>query len=90
MKIRTMGRSAKTLNQKAFEAVFCENTADARRNAGFTQQEIATVLGIERDLYKQYEKRNPLPHHMIPPFCIATRISPSDLYKIGKKRARAA
>lgn len=39
-----------------------------------TQKPICTILGIEQDVYKHYEKRSVLPHRFIPKFIAATGV----------------
>jgi len=34
-----------------------------------SQSEAATELGIETNTYSTYERRTPLPHHLIPKAC---------------------
>lgn len=59
----------------AYNAQFIARVKEAREAANFTQVQIATVLGITQDQYKQYETRSLLPHRYIAQFCAATRIS---------------
>lgn len=56
---------------------FLKRTKTAREGARFTQEEIARILQITQDVYKQYETRSLLPHRLIGPFCAATRVSES-------------
>ena len=72
-----------------FNASFIERTRFAREESGLTQQEIATILGIKQDTYKQYETRSPLPHRYVPAFCAATHISEAWLFT-GRERRRIA
>ena len=69
-----------------FKRAFLARTAQARTRAGFSQSEIAELLGIPQDKYKQYEKRSPLPHYLISTFCIATRCEPAWLFGLPAKR----
>jgi DNA-binding XRE family transcriptional regulator len=52
-------------------------TKEARESAGYTQEQVSTVLGIEQGRYKMYETRSPLPYHFIDPFCTLCRVSPT-------------
>ena len=61
---------AKSEYQKAFTA----RTKQARE-ARYTQDALANILGIFQDTYKQYEKRTLLPHYMISKFCAACGIT---------------
>lgn len=63
-----------------FNSDFCARTKKARKDAGYTQESIATLFEMDRDKYKQYEVRSPLPHYLIPRFCIATKVSPDWLF----------
>lgn len=48
----------------------------AAREARFpTQKPMLIILGIEQDLYKQYETRTVLPHKYIPKFCAACGVT---------------
>ena len=62
---------AKSEFQKAFTA----RTKQARKARGFTQAQISDILRISQDMYKHYEKRSLLPHHMIATFCIVCGIT---------------
>lgn len=71
-----------------FNTAFCRRTKEARGLASFTQESIAELFGMDRDTYKQYEIRSPLPHYLIPRFCIATHVTPAWLF--GFKAAKQA
>lgn len=60
-----------------YKAAFLQRTKEAREKANFTQDQIAKILQISQDTYKQYEIRSLLPHRYIGAFCTATRISES-------------
>lgn len=62
-------------NHTAVVSAFIARTKQARDRSGFTQAEIAKILGIKQDRYKQYETRSPLPHEFVAAFCAATRVS---------------
>lgn len=66
---------------------FLKRTKTAREGARFTQEEIARILQITQDVYKQYETRSLLPHRLIGPFCAATRVSEAWLIT-GQEAAR--
>ena len=72
-----------------FAAEFIARTKQARNQSGYTQTEMATILGISQGRYKQYETRSPLPHEFIPAFCIATRVNEHWLFT-GHARRLAA
>jgi transcriptional regulator with XRE-family HTH domain len=67
-------------NKKAFWESFCARVKLARERRGLTQEEVANVLDIAQGLYKHYESRSPLPHHLIPKFCLLCAISIDWLY----------
>lgn len=71
--------------KEAYNAAFMEATQALRERAGFTQEEIATVLRMQQDKYKQYESRTPLPHYLVTAFCLACRVEPSRLYNDADK-----
>lgn len=53
---------------------FIGRTKRAREASGLTQAEVGVALGnIGQDTWKQYETRTPLPHHLIPRFCLLVR-----------------
>ena len=45
------------------------------REARYSQDQICTILGIDRGSYKHYETRSVLPHRFIPKFVAATGVS---------------
>jgi hypothetical protein len=57
------------------KAHFIGRTVAARRARYETQKEICALLEVDQGTYKQYETRTPLPHRLIPKFCIATGVS---------------
>lgn len=57
------------------KAHFIGRTVAARRARYATQKEICALLEVDQGTYKQYETRTPLPHRLIPKFCIATGVS---------------
>lgn len=72
-----------------FHCEFIARTTLARETAGYTQQEISTILGIPQTTYKWYETRSLLPHRLIPAFCVATRVGVDWLFMgKGPRRAR--
>lgn len=73
----------------AFHKAFTDRTKQARIACGLTQAEIATILGITQDTYKQYEMRTMLPHRYVPAFCAATRVTEKWLFGSGGRREAA-
>jgi transcriptional regulator with XRE-family HTH domain len=51
-----------------FLAAMLARTRALRLKRGFNKKQMAEALGIPYDNYRQYEKRSPLPHHLIPRF----------------------
>ncbi len=74
--------------QAAYDVRFIERTKLARVRSGLTQAEIAKLLDMEQDRYKQYETRSKLPHQFVERFCLACRISIGWLVT-GKERLPA-
>ena len=48
-----------------YKEAFCVRLGALRRAAGYTQVEMANMLGIPRDTYAKYEKRSLLRHDLI-------------------------
>lgn len=53
---------------------------DLRESRGWTQTQAAQALGFPYENYKKYEKRDYIPHHLIPHFCLVMGISIEFLY----------
>jgi transcriptional regulator with XRE-family HTH domain len=53
-----------------FNRDFCARIRKLREGRGWTQLQMATALGIPLDRYRKYEKRSPLPHHLIERFSL--------------------
>jgi DNA-binding XRE family transcriptional regulator len=83
-----MSRTAS--NRTDFKSAFINRTAEARKSAGYTQNEIATILGIDQGTYKQYETRSVLPHMYVIRFCTACRIDVEWLYGYSEHVRRRA
>ena len=66
---------------------FIARTKLARERAGFTQDEIAEVLGMKQGTYKNYERNRPLPHRYVRAFCLACRVDPLFLYDMRAETA---
>jgi transcriptional regulator with XRE-family HTH domain len=76
------------MSTAAFKETFIARVKQARKEARFSQIEIAALLGIAQDTYKMYETRSCLPHYLIPRFCIACRIDVAELYGMTKSNRR--
>lgn len=70
-----------------FRDTFLSRVAKARAAAGHTQAEMAVVLGMKQDKYKQYESRSLLPHHLVAQFCTATKIDPAWLFGLPARQS---
>jgi hypothetical protein len=65
----------------------CQRVKESREAAGFkTQREMATALGIERDKYKQYEIRTPLPVELWEEF---SRLTGAEIYWLATGKHKA-
>lgn len=83
--MRPMARAA---TPAKFKIDFCKRLQSARIVAGFTQQEVAQKLGLDRDTYAKYESRSLLPHYLIPQVCELFGIEPTFLYTGMGERVR--
>lgn len=66
---------ADRMSETEEKAAFIRRVRMAREARFQTQRPILTLLELEQGTYKQYEKRTPLPHRLIPKFCAATGVS---------------
>jgi DNA-binding XRE family transcriptional regulator len=73
-----------------FLALFIARTKEARKRTGRSQTDMATILGIKQDRYKQYETRSPLSHEFIAAFCLATNVTEHWLFTGRKRRIAGA
>jgi len=71
---------AKDPSGTAFKTAFLIRTRVAREARPYTQDQIAGILGIAQDTYKQYETRSFLPHHLVAKFCVACGINATWLF----------
>lgn len=80
----------KPVNQ--FVSEFIDRTRRARDEHGFTQDEIAELLGISQGTYKNYETNRLMPHNLVPAFCLATRVDIAWLYtgRVPQQRLKPA
>ena len=73
---------------------FAARVSTARRHGGFTQQEIADLLGVQISTFAKYEKRanapspTMLPLWLVENFCLACRVR-IDWLITGKGRMQA-
>lgn len=66
---------AKSDGASAFKLKFLARVAAARDSQGFTQETMATALGMDQPKYSKYEKRSLMPHYLIEQFCLITHVS---------------
>lgn len=59
-----------------YKEKFMQRVRQARERVGYNQTEIAELLGLKQDVYKQYETRSLLPHRLIGKFCLITNVDP--------------
>jgi hypothetical protein len=57
-------------SEAAFNRAYCRRVKDLRRSKGWTQQQMATALGLPLDRYKKYEDRSPMPGYLVEPFAL--------------------
>lgn len=62
----------------------CERTKEARKDAGYTQDQMAEALNVEGWRYKKWESRSPIPHAYMIPFCTIVKRDPTWLLS-GKR-----
>jgi transcriptional regulator with XRE-family HTH domain len=51
-----------------FNDALCARVKALREGRGWTQDQMATALGIPYDRYRKYEYRTPIPHYLIEQF----------------------
>jgi transcriptional regulator with XRE-family HTH domain len=68
-----------------FRSDFCARTARARLAKNWTQQQMADALAVELSTYQKYEKRTPLPHHLVYRFCLICEVEMEWLFT-GRSR----
>lgn len=83
--MRPRARQPQRVPTAAYDQQFIERTRFARERAGYSQTEIAKLLDIPQDRYKQYETRSKLPYQFVERFTLACRIS-IEWLMTGKER----
>jgi hypothetical protein len=78
---------AESETETEYKQAFIERVRSARIATGEKQWQVAEVLGIPQDKYKQYEGRSLMPHHLISRFCLHVRVNTEWLMTGRGKRA---
>ena len=63
------GRAAASDEEVEFNAHLRQRIKQAREDAELTQAEVARILSISLNRYKQYENRSPMPLYLAVRFC---------------------
>lgn len=61
-------RMAITPDEARFNDELCARVARLRAEREWTQDQMATALGVPKERYKKYETRSPMPTYLIPRF----------------------
>ena len=69
----------KRISEAAYKKAFLAKVKLARQGAGYSADEIASLLGISLDKYYRYESRHMMRQDLIIPFC---QITKTDLDKL--------
>ena len=57
-------------DEAAFNDAYCARVQRLRQDRGWTQDQMATALGVPVDRYRKYEVRSPLPHYLVEQFSL--------------------
>lgn len=71
---------AKPPSEALFKANFLQRVRDLRDAKGWTQTYMAEMLGVPYENYKKWEKRDYMPHYVIPRFVGMMGVSIEFLY----------
>jgi DNA-binding XRE family transcriptional regulator len=71
---------ARSQSVSDFKRMFIARTTFARERSGRSQEKMAVDLGVGQPTYAKYEKRTPLPHHLVLAFCGLCDVTPAWLY----------
>lgn len=72
-----------------FNQGLCERTQRFRKERNWTQQQMATALGVPVDRYRKYETRSPLPHYLVERFCLIVDCTVDELLLGIPRKGRA-
>jgi transcriptional regulator with XRE-family HTH domain len=61
-------RMIEWLDEAEFNDAFCARTQRLRKERGWTQEQMATAIGVPFERYKKYETRSPMPLYLLPRF----------------------
>lgn len=67
--------SPKPPEELLFIKDMCERTQILRKAKGWTQEDMAELLGISVAAYQKNEIRSPLPHYLLHKFALLTGVS---------------
>ncbi len=73
-----------------YKQSFMARVKEAREARGLTQEEMATLLGINQPKYHKYESRSYLPHDLVPRFCLAAGVEEHWLFTGRRRQAEVA
>ena len=62
--------------ERTFNDAYIRRIKTLREALGWTQEEMATALGVPLERYKKYETRSPLPPYLIERFALVVRREP--------------
>jgi hypothetical protein len=62
--------------ERTFNDAYIRRIKTLREALGWTQEEMATALGVPLDRYKKYETRSPLPPYLVERFALIVRREP--------------
>lgn len=72
------------MTERAYLTGLINRTRAARERLGISQARMADLLRVDRESYRMYERRTPLPHFLIESFCALTGIEVHE-YVTGKR-----
>lgn len=70
----------------AFDHAFVRRTKRFREATGKSMVEMAALLNVPYENYRQYEKRSCMPHRYVPAFCEICRVTLYDLYGMTQRQ----
>lgn len=74
-----------------FRKAFVGRVRQIRESLGWSPTHMAEMMNVEIESWRKYEKRTPLPHHLIPKFCLLTGVDVWYLFtgeRVGKVQPR--